>query len=279
MILPSAPPLARPRTPTAAIVALFEQRTGQVISEGRAWRIEAALKPVLRDLSLADLSGLVARINGGDGGALADRVVDALLNHETSFFRDGPVLDHAIEAVVAAHAAAPHRRIRIWSAGCSLGQEPLSLAMLCEERGLGEDAVDIVATDISADAIARAKAARFSQFEIQRGLPVRRMMTWFEADGADWIARRELVRRVQFRRQNLVGDPPPPGMFDLILCRNVLLYFATDVRRGVFSTLARAMRPGGLLVLGAGETVIGQSEMFEAASEWRGFYRRTSERV
>jgi chemotaxis protein methyltransferase CheR len=173
------------------------------------------------------------------------------------------------------HAEAPSRRIRIWSSGCSTGQEPLSLAMLLDERGLGEGptAPEIIASDVSPAALARARAGRFSQFEIQRGLPVRRMMTWFDAAGGDWTVKPELLRRIQFRQHNLTGDAPPPGKFDVVLCRNVLLYFSADVRRQVFETLASAMRPGGLLVLGAGETVIGMSDQFRPCDQYRGFYR------
>lgn len=258
----------------AMIATLLEQRTGQQIGASRAWRLEATLKPILRDLGLRSLDELVSQLVVAENRALSDQVVDALLNQETSFFRDAGVLDGVVDAAVALRAAAPARRLRVWSSGCSTGQEPLSLAMLFHERGLDADAVEIVATDVSAGAIARARAGRYSQFEIQRGLSVRRMMTWFEGEGTEWTARRDLVGRVQFRRHNLVTDPPPAGLFDLILCRNVMLYFAPQVRRGVFAGLARAVRPGGLLVLGAGETVIGQTEAFVPAEAWRGLYRR-----
>jgi chemotaxis protein methyltransferase CheR len=202
-------------------------------------------------------------------------VVDALLNQETSFFRDTGVLDGIVDALEAVRAETPQRRLRLWSSGCSTGQEPLSLAMLLHEHRLGDDAIEIVATDVSSGAIARARAARYSQFEIQRGLSVRRMMTWFEGEGSEWTARRDLVRRIQYRQQNLVVDAPPAGGFDLILCRNVMLYFSPDIRRDVFGRLARASRPGGLLVLGAGETVIGQTDLFAPAPGWRGLYKRT----
>lgn len=258
----------------AMIAALLEQRTGQQIGASRAWRLEATLKPILRDLGLGSLDALVSQLIVAENRALSDQVVDALLNQETSFFRDPGVLDGIADAAVAARAAAPTRRLRVWSSGCSTGQESLSLAMLLHERGLDESAVEIVATDVSSGAVARARAGRYSQFEIQRGLSVRRMMTWFDGEGAEWTARRDLVARVQFRRHNLVSDPPPAGAFDLILCRNVMLYFAPDIRRAVFAGLARAARPGGLLVLGAGETVIGQTDAFVPAEDWRGFYRR-----
>ncbi len=267
-----------PTTSTAAmnmIAALLEQRTGQQIAANRTWRIETALKPVLRARGIATLDELVAQLIAARTGELADIVVDALLNQETSFFRDAAVLDVVAEAARDMQALAGPRRLRIWSAGCSTGQEPLSLAMLISERALPDP--EIIATDISPAALSRARAGRFSQFEIQRGLPVRRMMAWFEGSGGDWVARPELVRKVQFRQHNLTQDPPPAGKFDIILCRNVMLYFSLAVRRQVFDTLHAAIRPGGMLVLGAGETVIGQTERFAPCERYRGFYRATED--
>jgi len=253
------------------LAALLEQRAGQQIAANRTWRIETALKPILREKGLASLDELVAKLITARTGELADLVVDALLNQETSFFRDAAVLDMVADAAQAMQAEAGHRRLRIWSAGCSTGQEPLSLAMLFSERGMPDP--EIVATDVSPAALARARSGRFSQFEIQRGLPVRRMMTWFDTVGADWVAKPELVRKLQFRQHNLTQDAAPAGSFDIILCRNVMLYFSPAVRRQVFDTLASAMRPGGMLALGAGETVIGLTDHFTPCETYRGFYR------
>jgi chemotaxis protein methyltransferase CheR len=254
------------------IASLLEQRAGQQIAANRTWRIETALKPILRERGLANLDELVAQLIAARTGELADQVVDALLNQETSFFRDVAVLDMVADAAQAMQADAGHRRLRIWSAGCSTGQEPLSLAMLFSERDMPDP--EIVATDVSPAALARARAGRFSQFEIQRGLPVRRMMTWFDSVNGDWVAKTELVRKLQFRQHNLTLDAAPPGCFDIILCRNVMLYFSPPVRRKVFDTLASAIRPGGMLALGAGETVIGLTEHFTPCEKYRGFYRR-----
>lgn len=270
---------ATPTSSAAAmnlIAALLEQRTGQQIAANRAWRIETALKPVLRTLDLQTLDELVAQLMASRTGDMSDMVVDALLNQETSFFRDAAVLDMVADAAAQMQAENPDRRLRIWSAGCSTGQEPLSLAILFSERAVsnpGAQLPEIVASDVSPSALTRARAGRFSQFEIQRGLSVRRMMSWFDGAGGDWAANPELVRKVQFRQQNLAGDPPPPGKFDIVLCRNVLLYFSGALRRQVFDTMAQAVRPGGLLVLGAGETVIGQTEHFCPSDRFRGFYR------
>lgn len=255
-----------------ALNTLLETRTGQQLAANREWRIETALRPLLRDLNLATLDDLVQAVNRSP--EVADQTVDALLNQESSFFRDGAVIELVAEAVEALRAEQGQRRVRIWSAGCSVGQEPLSLAMLFgEQEGQGETMPpDIVATDVSETALARARAGRYSQFEIQRGLPVRRMMRWFDQQGDDWIAKPDLVRRIAFRRINLVADPLPAGRFDVILCRNVLLYLSPELRRLVLERFATVIRPGGLLVLGAGETVIGQTEAFRQSPRYRGLY-------
>lgn len=261
------------------IAALLEQRTGQQIAANRAWRVETALKPLLREYEMDSLDDLVARLVTTPGHALGDQVVDALLNQESSFFRDSAVLDMVADAAASITAGGSRHRLRIWSAGCSNGQEPLSLAMLFAERSLGNPLAEpeIVATDVSKAALTRARAARYSQFEIQRGLPVRRMMTWFDSDAGEWVARQDLVRRIQFRQHNLAADPAPPGKFDIVLCRNVLLYFSLPLRQKVFETLSSAVRPGGFLVLGAGETVIGQTDAFSPSEKFRGFYRLASD--
>ena len=260
---------------------LLEQRTGQQIAANRAWRVETVLKPVLRANDLDTLDQLIGRLAAERNGALAESVVDALLNHETSFFRDAAVLDLVVEAAQALQAETPGRRLRIWSAGCSMGQEPYSLAMLFEEAAItrGMMMPEIVATDVSAAALARARSGRFSQFEIQRGLPVRRMVSWFDSVEGDWVIRPELSRRVQFRQHTLAKESAPAGKFDIVLCRNVLLYFAADVRSRVFRTLRTATRDGGLLVLGAGETVIGQTDAFRPSDRFRGLYLADDARV
>lgn len=255
--------------------ALLEARTGQQIASYRSWRVDTALKPLLRDRTLDTLDQLVGLLLDGRDSTIGDQIVDALVNQETSFFRDAPVFDMVVEAVAAVEAEG--RRARIWCAGCSTGQEPLSLAMLFAERAeAGKPMPEIVATDVSDAAVARTRAGKYTQFEIQRGLPIRRMMRWFDADGSDWAAKAELTRLVTARRQNLVADRPPAGMFDVVLCRNVLLYLSAATKAEVFDRFATALRPGGTLVLGAGETVIGQTRLFEPSRRLRGFYERAS---
>jgi chemotaxis protein methyltransferase CheR len=272
------PPQVHPPLSSAAnkIVTLLEQRTGQQLDAGRAWRIDSQLQPMLRERGLTSLDELVARIAAGGRceQGLADLVVDALLNQETSFFRDSSVLDQVV-AAAADMAQSVQRRLRVWSAACSTGQEPLSLAMLfaeAHERD-GLTMPEFRATDISARALQRARAGRYTQFEIQRGLSIRRMMRWFDVHEEAWEAKPELRFRLLYGQQNLMSDPMPAGKFDIVLCRNVLMYLAPATRRQVLDRIAGVLRPGGLLVLGAGETVIGHTEALVPSERYRGMYR------
>ena len=259
---------------TRILSALLEARTGQQLSPARSWRIEASLKPLLRELGLASLDPLVGLLSSGKEDKLAGRVVEALLNNETSFFRDATVfdqLDHdAFEALRTARATT--RRLRIWSAACSTGQEAYSLAMMLRDAGprWAGWTFDILATDASASAVARARKGRYSRFEIQRGLPVRTMLRWFRETGEDWVADPLLARDIRFATHDI--RQPAPGRFDLILCRNVLMYFAVPLRTQVLDRMADALDPGGILMLGAGETVIGQTDRFASHPDMRGLY-------
>jgi len=258
--------------------ALLKARTGQVITLNRQWRIETALKPLTRARGHATLEELVSELHDDQTDMVAAMIVDALLNQESSFFRDPATIDLVVKAAELMHGNAPGQQLRIWSAGCSTGQEPLSLAMCFAEKSefWQKNTPEIVATDVSGIVIAKARAGRFSQFEIQRGLPIRRMIQWFAADGSDWVASQDLLNSILFRKHNLVGDPAPAGKFDIILCRNVLFYLPPALRNYVFEKLAAAIRPGGLLVLGAGETVIGQTEAFAPSQNFRGVYQLTA---
>lgn len=264
---------------TRILTALVESRTGQRLSPARSWRIEASLKPIMRELGLPTLDPLVARLSSGSDTALASRVVEALLNNETSFFRDATAFDQidrdALE-MLRQHRATS-RRLRVWSAACSTGQEAYSLAMMLRDAGprWAGWSFDILATDASASAVARARTGRYSRFEIQRGLPVRTMLRWFRETGEDWVADPTLARDIRFATHDI--RKPAPGRFDLILCRNVLMYFALPLRTQVLDHLADALDPGGVLMLGAGETVLGQTERFASHPAMRGLYVAANE--
>ena len=258
---------------TRILASLLEAKTGQILSPSRSWRIEQSLRPLIDELALPSLEALAARVCGGRDDALATRIAESLLNNETSFFRDAAVfqtIDRDVLGELHAQCAA-RRRVRIWSAGCATGQEPYSVAMRLREQPRWEGwSTEIVATDVSRSAIDRAKAGRYSQFEIQRGLPVRTMLEYFRQSGQDWDIDPALRRDVRFAVHHLAD--PAPGQFDLILCRNVLMYFAPTLRRTVLDRLADALVPNGMLVLGAGETVIGQSDRFALHATLKGVY-------
>lgn len=266
-------------TPLAAraLSGLLEQATGQKLASGRSWRIDTALQPLMREHNITSLD-MLAGLAAQPGSALRENVVEALLNHETSFYRDLAVFRAIGSDVlsVTARARAVTRRLRLWSAGCSTGQEAYSLALLfANQDGKWDDwAIDILASDVSPKAIAQARNGVYSQFEVQRGLPIGDLVARFEPHGEDWRIKAISKARTTFMVHNLL-EPPPAGRFDIILCRNVLLYFSAERRRQVLDRLASAIAPDGMLILGAGETVLGQTEAFTPDPELRGVYRPT----
>lgn len=255
---------------------LLEERTGQSLLANRHWRIEMALKPVMRANSIPDLETLGSLLALDDDPQLTRQCVEAMINNETCFFRDqanfalltGPVLDSIRE-----HRAA-QKRIRIWSAACSTGQEPYSLAMAFAENAAKWQGwqIQIVATDVSNNALNQAKSGKYSQFEVQRGLPVMLMLKYFTQNGEEWTAKDDIRRAVTFVEHNMLQSPRHLGGFDVILCRNMLMYLGDDNRAKVFEAMSTALAPDGILMLGAAETVIGHTRKFTSSQEFRGFY-------
>ena len=259
------------------LAGLLEARTGQQLTMSRRWRLETALSSLLRERRIASIDELITILVMGREPGLASRVVEALLNNETYFFRDRAPFDQIARQALPALAIrrARERHLRIWSAGCSTGQEAYSIAMLFadEPAKWAGWKIDILGTDVSDAAIERARAATYTQFEVQRGLGIAQMIKWFEEADGGWQAKEALRRQVRFANHNLLETPPRPGNFDLILCRNVLLYLAPETKTKAFDRLAEAMVPDGWLLLGAGETVIGQTRRLEADKDNRGLYR------
>lgn len=264
------------------LAGLLETRTGQQLTISRRWRIETALKSILRDRGIGTLDQLIATLVTGREPGLADEVVEALLNNETYFYRDRAPFDLLLNGALRRleRLRGAEKKLSIWCAGCSTGQEVYSLAMAFAEdkvrwRGW---TIDIVGTDVSRSAIERARTGLYSQFEVQRGLPVLQMIRWFdEEEGQQWRIMPQIRDSVRFQQHSLVEPPPRPGRFDVILCRNVLLYFSAERRRVVFDKLAAASAPDAILMLGAGETVIGQTDAFVSDPSHRGLYMRRGE--
>ena len=261
------------------LAGLLEARTGQQLTMNRRWRIETAVSALLRERGIATLDELITILVMGKEPGLSNQVVEALLNNETYFFRDRAPFDLLSRHALPELARKRHstRKIRIWSAGCSTGQEVYSIAMLFAEnpdkwRGW---TIDVLGSDVSAGVVDRARSGTYTQFEVQRGLGINQMIRWFEECDDGWRAVEPLRKVVRFQVHNLMESPPHPGDFDIVLCRNVLLYLTPEKRRIAFDRLASALAPDGWLMLGAGETVIGQTERFGADVEARGLYRRT----
>ncbi len=259
------------------LAGLLESRTGQQLAASRNWRVDAALAPIVRDGGFDNIDQLVSRIASGSAPALAEQVIEALLNNETYFYRDKLPFDllmaGPLKRLEAARAA--EKKLAIWSVGCSTGQELYSLAMSLAEQGLRWRGwtIELVGTDISRSAIERARSGFYSQFEVQRGLPVLQMVRWFsEEGGGQWRLSDKIRDMVRFEVRSISDRAPQPGKFDIILCRNLLLYFADNMRRLAFARLADSIAPDGSLMLGAGETVIGQTEEFVSDPESRGLY-------
>ena len=259
------------------LAGLLEARTGQQLTMSRRWRIETALSSLLRERSIATLDELITILVMGREPSLSQRVVEALLNNETYFFRDRNPFDQLAQTALPALAERRRdtKRIRIWSAGCSTGQEIYSLAMLFAGDPVRWHGwtVDLLGSDVSESAVTRARTGLYTQFEAQRGLAVTQMIRWFEESDAGWRVAESLRRNVRFQVHNILEAPPHPGEFDIILCRNVLLYLSTDKKRAAFDRLSSALAPDGWVMLGAGETVIGQTEKLVADRDWRGLYR------
>ena len=259
------------------LAGLLEARTGQQLTMSRRWRIETALSSLMRERAIVTLDELITVLVMGKEPSLSQRVVEALLNNETFFFRDRAPFDQLSRTALPALAERRRdsRRIRIWSAGCSTGQELYSLAMLFAEdpmrwRGWS---IDLMGSDVSETAVDRARAGLYTPFEAQRGLGVTQMIRWFSESEEGWRVAESLRRNVRFQVHNILEAPPHPGQFDIVLCRNVLLYLSMDKKRAAFDRLSSALAPDGWLMLGAGETVIGQTEKLVADREWRGLYR------
>jgi len=254
------------------IADLLAEHTGQQLTESRRWRIDTALSGLFRDRGIDNLDQLVCLLDRPDEAGLAQEIVEALLNNETYFFRDKPTFDQLPADVLPRLAKRREqlRKLSIWCAGCSTGQEAYSIAMQFADQLKHWDGwtIDIVGTDISSKAISVAQTGNYSQFEVQRGLGVAQMLNHFQEQPAGWKINAETASRVRFKRQNLLNELPGPWKFDLILCRNVMLYFDPANRDTAFSQLHRGLAHDGYLMLGAGETVVSQTNMF-APSPYR----------
>ena len=260
---------------------LLKERSGLDLSADKQYLVESRLVPLARRTGLPGIPELVLKMKSG-ADALTSDVVEAMTTNETFFFRDKIPFDHLRQTVLPelVQARASRRSLRIWCAASSTGQEPYSIAMCVKEfAGLAGWRVEIVGTDLSQAVLEKSKAGVFSQFEVQRGLPIQMLVKYFTQVGELWQLNADIRAMVQHRQLNLLQDFSHLGTFDVIFCRNVLIYFDQDTKTGIFERLARLLEGDGVLALGAAESVVGISDVFKPYPDRRGLYRVNPDRA
>ena len=258
---------------------ILKDQSGLDLSADKQYLIESRLLPLARKAGLPGISELVQKMRNGST-AFTGQVVEAMTTNETFFFRDKVPFDHFRESIMPEilRARASRKSVRIWCAAGSTGQEPYSLAMCLKEMGAALNGwrLEILATDLSQEVIEKSKAGIYSQFEVQRGLPIQMLVKYFKQTGELWQINADIRAMVQHRQLNLLHDFSQLGVFDVIFCRNVLIYFDQETKVNIFNRLARVIEPDGFLVLGAAETVVGLTDVFKPFPERRGLYRPNS---
>lgn len=258
---------------------LLRRESGLIITPEKMYLLESRLQPLAQKYTTnGGLEGLVQKMRLTPNAELLRAVVEAMTTNETSFFRDITPFQRLKEDLLPyfIKTRASQKILRIWSAACSSGQEPYSIAMLLKEYPqLAGWRLDIVATDLSQDILAQAKAGAYSQFEIQRGLPVQMLVKYFNKQGDSWVVKPELKDPITFRGTNLMADLSHLGYFDIVFCRNVLIYFDLPTKTKVLAAIKGVTKQDGALFLGGAETVMGVSDAFKTLSDTKGFYVRS----
>ena len=258
------------------ICQILRERSGLVLTNDKAYLLESRLLPVARKWKLATFDDLVRVIRSKMDEAVIRDVVEAMTTNESFFFRDTKPFDQFKALVLPAllKSRAASRTIRIWSAACSSGQEPYSLAMILSESAaqLNGWRIEIVGTDLSTEILNRAKEGMYSQFEVQRGLPITMLVKYFAQIGDRWQINAKIRGMVQYKEFNLLTDPMPLGRFDVVFCRNVLIYFDQPTKTRVLNSVSKLMPEDGFLFLGGAETVLGITDKFQMMPGQRGVY-------
>jgi chemotaxis protein methyltransferase CheR len=259
---------------------LLKVRSGLVLSADKHYLVESRLLPLARKAGLFNLTGLVAKLKRPDAESLVVEVVEAMTTNESFFFRDKIPFEHFRDTVMPAllSARVQSRRIRIWCAAASTGQEPYSLAISLKEMGrdLRGWRIEIVASDLSTEVLEKAKVGVYSQFEVQRGLPALMLIKYFSQIGEMWQIAPEIRGMVKYQPANLLHDFSGLGRFDVVFCRNVLIYFDQSTKTDVLDRIASVTERDGYLVLGGAETVVGLTGKFKPVAERRGLYSPTA---
>lgn len=260
------------------IRSLIKDRSAIALDPGKEYLVESRLTPIVRDLKLASISDLVAQLRSPSATVLTSRVVEAMVTTETSFFRDHQPFDALRRIVIPdlVEKRRTQRRLAIWCAASSTGQEPYSLAILLREHfpDLLNWDLKLLATDLSRDVLARARDGRYSQIEVNRGMPAALLVKYFEQQGTTWQLKPEIRSLVSFQELNLASPWPFLPRLDLILLRNVMIYFDVAMKKTILSRVRRILCPDGYLLLGGAETTLNLDDAFRRVDQLRtGFYQ------
>ncbi len=261
------------------ISTLIKKRSGLVLTPDKAYLLESRLMPVARKHGLKDINDLISTMRTRKEEALIVEVVEAMTTNESFFFRDikpfDLLRDEVLPPILEKRAAKKH--LRIWCAAASSGQEPYSIAIILKELGAAMAGwnIDIMGTDISHDILKKASTGQYSQFEVQRGMPITMLLKYFDKKDESWEIKPELKSMVQYKYWNLLDDLKGLGGYDIVFCRNVLIYFDAETKGRVLESIAKLMPEDGMLFLGGAETVLGVTDKFKPVPGQRGVYART----
>ncbi|ADZ69381.1 CheR family methyltransferase [Polymorphum gilvum] len=255
----------------------LKERSGLVLSDDKQYLVESRLVPVARKTGIDTLSALVSALQRGGNAALASNVVEAMTTNESFFFRDKTPFEHFTNTMLPAmlDKRSKTRSFKIWCAAASTGQEPYSLGICLREAGakVAGWRVRILGTDLSTEVLEKAKAGIYSQFEVQRGLPIQMLLKYFTQQGDLWQINPDLRAMIEWRKLNLLENFSHLGEFDIVFCRNVLIYFDQQTKIDILQRIAKLMPEDGFLVLGAAETVVGLTDAFQPVPGQRGLYQ------
>jgi len=265
-----------PSTAFQLFASLLKSRSGLVIGPDKLYLLETRLAPILKREQLRDLVALADRLRGPGAEPLIRQVVEAMTTNESFFFRDDKPFQHfRAQALPRLAASRPQGApLRVWSAASSSGQEAYTIAIIVTEcrAGLGGRRIEIIGTDLAREQVARAREGLYTQFEVQRGLPVQMLLRHFRKEDNGWRINEALRGMVQYREWNLLADLRPLGPFDVVFCRNVLIYFDQPTKAKVLEAIARQMAPDGMLYLGGAESVFGICDALSDIPGLRGVY-------
>ena len=267
----------------AFVAELVRRRSALNLLAGKEYLVESRLLPLARAEGRTDVDSYVRALRSAPQPAALEAVVEALTTNETSWFRDAQpfaaLAEHVLPDLLARRGPMSGQPVRIWSAACSSGQEPYSIVMALADL-LPPSQLRVVATDLSDQMIARGRAGRYTQLEMNRGLPATMLVRHFTRAGHEWEVSPQVRGAVSFVKHNLLDAPPLGGPFDVIFLRNVLIYFDLATKRTILHRLQQVLRPGAFLLLGAAETTIGIDDGWERVPLGCGsVYRNTARRA